>query len=238
MLVKTKAIVLHTVKYSESSVVLKCFTRELGLQSYLVSGIKNKKSPVRSGAIQPLNQLNLITYHKGKGNLERIKELKVDYQYTDIPYQPIKTGICLFLAEVLYKSIKEESPDIGLYDFIADSLFWFDNTTEGSSNFHLLFLTSLTHYLGFGPMQSDGEYFDMKEGLYVDVKPLHNDYIAGDDLALFKQMASTTITFAGELKMNGAQRRRLLQILLDYYQLHIDSFATIKSLKVLEELFN
>lgn len=238
MLVNTKAIVLHTLKYSESSVILKCFTRELGLQSYIINGIKNKKSPVRSGATQALNILSLVTYHKGKGGLERIKELKVDYQYTNIPYDPIKTSICLFIAEVLYKSIKEESPDEELYEFITESLQWLDKHDEGYANFHILLLAKLTYFLGFGPMLSnDREYFDLTEGLFTENKPIHDSFVSGNMAVLLNQILGMKFADITDLKMNVLQRRELLQILLNYYSIHIDSFASIKSVKILEELF-
>ena len=39
MLLSTPGLVLHTPPYAETSVVVKVFTRLLGVQSYLVKGV-------------------------------------------------------------------------------------------------------------------------------------------------------------------------------------------------------
>ena len=40
---QTKGIVLSSVKYSESSIICKVYTAKLGLQSYIVNGVRKRK---------------------------------------------------------------------------------------------------------------------------------------------------------------------------------------------------
>ena len=45
---KTKAIVLQSIKYGDSSLVVKMLTEELGIQSYMVKGVFGKKSKMKA----------------------------------------------------------------------------------------------------------------------------------------------------------------------------------------------
>ena len=61
MLSKNKAIVLSKVKYNDNDVILKCYTAERGLVSYLVRGAYNnsKSKASKMGYFQVLSQLQI-----------------------------------------------------------------------------------------------------------------------------------------------------------------------------------
>ena len=121
---KTKGIVLNSIKYGESSIICKIYTAKLGLQSYLVNGVRKKKG---GGAYyQALNILDLTVLHKNNRQLQRIKEVKANYAYKNIPFNVLKSSVALFLAEVLNKCLKEEEENQSLYCFLENSLIEFD----------------------------------------------------------------------------------------------------------------
>ncbi|MGQ0828308.1 MAG: DNA repair protein RecO, partial [Bacteroidota bacterium] len=39
MIHKTTGIILHTTKYSETSLIIKAYTRQFGLQSYIINDV-------------------------------------------------------------------------------------------------------------------------------------------------------------------------------------------------------
>jgi DNA repair protein RecO (recombination protein O) len=73
---KTKGIVLKTVKYGETSVIVTAFTELFGTQTYLQNGVRtsNKKGQGKANLFQPGAILDLIVYHNELKNIQRIKE--------------------------------------------------------------------------------------------------------------------------------------------------------------------
>ncbi len=241
MLVKTKAIVLTSLKYGESDLIVKCFTEE-GVKSYLLKRIlkpKNKKSnlAVSVAYFQPLTQLNLTANHNNKGTLNSIQEARVSYLYQTISVDIFKQSIALFLAETLSSSLREEEKNPRLFQFIETALIWLD-THENTANFHLLFLLNLTKYLGFYPetKKTHSQYFNLAEGYFTNVKSL-NHYIYGEKLFLFKSLIGINFDVIERLHLNSKTRKIILNILLDYYELHLPGFKKPKSLNVLNEVF-
>ncbi len=241
MLVKTKAIVLTSLKYGESDLIVKCFTEE-GVKSYLLKRILKYKTKKASFAVsvayfQPLTQLNLTANHNNKGTLNSIQEARVSYLYQTISVDIFKQSIALFLAETLSGSLREEEKNPRLFQFIETALIWLD-THENTANFHLLFLLNLTKYLGFYPetKKMHSQYFNLAEGYFTNVKSL-NQYIYGEKLFLFKSLIGINFDVIERLHLNSKTRKIILNILLDYYELHLPGFKKPKSLNVLEEVF-
>jgi len=237
MLVQTKAIVLTALKYGESDLIVKCFTEE-GVKSYLLKRIlRTKSKKINVAYFQPLTQLKLTANHNTKGNLNSIREARINHVYQSISYNVFKQSIVLFLAETLTHSLFEEERNPELYQYIETALIWLD-THEKTSNFHLLFLLNLTRYLGFYPERKNLDYpcFDLKEGIFTNNKPL-NSCVYGEKLILFKSLIGINFDVIGQLGLNSRSRNIMLDILLDYYELHLPAFKKPKSLNVLKEVF-
>ena len=243
MIVKTKAIVLTSIKYGDADLIVKCYTEE-GLKTYLIKRIFKSKSKKSSAAkklniayFQPLTHLNLTANHNNKGNLNSIREVGVSYLYQSVATDILKQSIALFLAEVLSFTLKEEEKNEILFQYIETSLIWLDNHSN-TANFHLLFLLNLSKYLGFYPEIKDlkPSYFDLMEGVFTNNKPL-TDYVTGDKLILYKSLFGINFDAIERLQLNAKTRIILLEILLHYYKLHIPGFKTPKSLNVLKNVF-
>jgi DNA repair protein RecO (recombination protein O) len=237
MLVQTKAIVLTSLKYGESDLIVKCFTEE-GVKSYLLKRIlRTKSKKINVAYFQPLTQLKLTANHNTKGKLNSIREARIYHLYQSISYNVFKQSIVLFLAEILSHSLFEEERNPELYEYIETALIWLD-IHERTANFHLLFLLNLTRYLGFYPETENLNYpcFDLKEGIFTNNKPL-NSSIYGEKLILFKSLIGINFDVIGQLGLNSRSRNIMLDILLDYYELHLPAFKKPKSLNVLKEVF-
>jgi DNA repair protein RecO (recombination protein O) len=152
MLVKCRGIVIKTIDYSESSVILKCFTDAHGLQSYLINGVRKNKGQIRPSQLLPLTLLELEVYHQQNKNLQRIKELKCSPPLHQLHFSMVKSSIGMFLSEVLNRSIREEhQADNALFDFIYNAIQLLDIEQQKLSNFPIYFLVQLSRYLGFYP---------------------------------------------------------------------------------------
>ena len=239
MLHKTRGIVLKCTDYGESSVIVQVFTEKFGLQSYMVNGAKKPKAKISRNMLQPLHLLDMVAYHKNTANIQRIKELKNQPLLNSIPYDVIKSSIAMFLNEVLYKSIKQQSPDENLFGFIFSAIEWLDHQTENIANFHLLFLVQLTRYLGFYPdryLMDEADYFDMKNGVFCRYKPDSVLYLSPPHTQNFVKVIQCSFQDMHQLKLNNDERRYLIQKLLEYYALHMESFGTVRSHEVLEDV--
>ncbi|MBP8158166.1 MAG: DNA repair protein RecO, partial [Flavobacterium sp.] len=169
MQVKTKAIVISSLKYQEKSLIVKCFTLSDGLKSYFVqSAFSAKKSNQKIAYFQPLTLLEIEANHKNKGTLEHFKEIKLAHAYHTINTDVIKSTIVIFLSEILHHSIQEEEKNENLFLFLESALLWLDNHEE-TSNFHLILLLEATKFLGFYPDTTDidGKHFEMKDGFFT-----------------------------------------------------------------------
>lgn len=237
MLISTKAIVLSAVKYQDKALIAKCFTREEGLQSYFIpNAFSTKKSNQKIAYFQPLTLLQIVAQHKKKGSLEYIKEMQISHLYHSIHTSIVKSSIVLFLSEVVSQCIKEETSNKELFDFLESAFIWFDDAQE-TVNFHLIFLSKLTQFLGFFPdlNNSNAIYFDKLEGVFTN--HFSANTLDSNESLLIKNLFELNFQ-SNEIKISNSQRHYLLTLLMDFYALHIDGFKKPKSLEVLSAVFN
>ena len=241
MIEKTRAIVLHQFKYSESSVIATLYTEVFGRVSCMINGIRSAKSKQKMGLIQPLFLLDAEIYRKPARDIQNMKEFRLCQVYKSIPFDITKGTMAMFLSEMLYKVLRSEEPDPNLFEFIYHSAAYFDELEKGSSNFHLWFLTKLLGYLGFRLENNhNGKecWFDMKTGSFVTSRPT---FPKTPDLEESKFLAQLIDQDAGNLQalsVSGNLRSRLLEIIIEYYTLHIEGMGTINSLKILKEIYH
>ncbi len=238
MIEKTKAIVIYTIKYGDTSLITTCYTQNYGIKSYILRGIlKAKKAKIKAAYFQPLMQLNLSANHNNKGNLNSIMDLEVSRFYNSIYIDIKKQTIALFLAEIIYYSIREEEQNSALYQYLETSFLWLD-THDKISNFHLLFLLNLTKFLGFYPETNDinALYFDLLEGTFTNrFKP---NTVSGDNLVQFKKLLGINFDVLHTVDFSSSNRHTVLSILIQYFELHLGGFKKPKSLEVLKSVFS
>lgn len=238
MYIRTKGIVLHTVKYSETSIIARIYTQRLGLQSYIIKGVRSAKSKSKASLYQPLSILEMEVTHRQNRQLQFIRECRRDYAYRSLPFDTVKSTIALFMLEVLAKSIREHEENTELFDFILGSLSRLDEAMKPGAEFHLLFMLQLSRHLGFMPHENYTEsqpYFEMTEGVFTTSQErIHTlDRAQSKLFASLLQQQSTGVNESTNL--SRSDRRQLLRLLLDYYRLHLENFS-IRSHEILEEI--
>ncbi len=241
MLISTRAIVLKHYKYSENSIICKIYTEELGIKSYLINNVHNKKSKIKIGLFQPLTLLDLVVYNKENKQLQHIKEVSCTEPLMDIQFNILKSTMALFIAEIVLKTIKEEETNPVLYSFIRDFIKNFEQVRESYSDYHLIFLLNFTQYLGFYPKTesySDMSYFDMIEGRFYLKRPLHSSYIENQLSYYMHQLLQIAYSDSKQLKLNGKIRQQLLEKIIMYYKIHLEGIGTIHSAEILKMVFS
>ncbi len=234
MLVKTKAIVISSLKYQEKSLIVKCFTQSDGLKSYFVpNAFAAKKSNQKIAYFQAFSILEIEANHKNKGTLEHFKEIKLAHSYQTIPTDMVKSSMILFLSEMLHHSIKEEEKNDNLFTYLETALLWLDNHDE-NANFHLIFLLQMTKFFGFFPSNPDRDYFEMIDGVFSQYQG--TSCLNFNDTLLLKKLLELKFDSSKKIFVSS-ERQLLLKIIIDYYSIHLDGFKKPKSLDVLKEVF-
>ena len=239
MIEKTRGIFLHAVKYSETSLIASIYTEDYGRQSFIINGVHGKNSTVRAAVFQPLYLLDLEIYYKSGREIHRIKNARISFPYSNIPFDIRKSTQVLFLAEVLYKCLREEEPNIELFDFLYHSLTLLDLTEAGISNFHIWFLFKLTRFLGFSPNREDAEicnFFDLQTARFVSHEPLHSQFTDKHLTILFTRLFNIDSSSIENLDYNQHERKLVLEKLLEFYHIHLGNLGEFKSLEVLKEV--
>ena len=237
MISQTKGIVIKTISYGESGLVVKIFTEQLGMQSFIVKGIGGKRSKNKSAFFQPLNLLDLVVYHKENQGLHHIKEVQPDYIYQHLHSDVIKRALLVFVNELLYKSLHEEMPNKPLFQWLHHALVWLDLADRHVSDFHLIVMMELTKYLGFYPKKEPARIhtvFDMEEGIFGNRLPLHPYYITGETVDQMNRLMEASFDQNNNYAFTNAQRRDLLEALIVFYKLHLPAFSGFKSLEILK----
>lgn len=235
MLIKTKAVVISALKYQDKSLIVKCFTASDGLKSYFIHNAYSTSSKQKIAFFHTAQLLEIEAIHKNKDSLERIKEVKLSYAFRHVFENINKSTQLIFIFDVLKICIKEVGQNENLFTFIETSLIWLD-THHYYPEFHLIFLTQLTKYLGFMPGIKNNEdiYFDKIEGVF------QNNFTSSclniEESDLFNHLINAN--FDSALIFKKHERTFLLNTLLEYYQWHVEGFRKPKSLEILKELFS
>ncbi len=241
MIHQTKGIVLRTVKYGETSVVVTIFTELFGIQSYLVNGVRSSGKTLKANFFQPTSILEMEVYYNELKNLQRIKEYKWNYLYKNILSDVTKNAVALYMIELLQKCLKQPENNIDLFHFCEDALIQLDIAENAvAANFPLYFCLHLSHFFG---MRLEDDYaennsiLDLQEGRFIKTIPHHPHFLEEDQSfyisQLLKALQPSDLT---EIKLNKNIRRAILKILENYYSFHIADFGSMKTLPVLHAI--
>jgi DNA repair protein RecO (recombination protein O) len=242
-LYKSKGIVLRTVKYGETSVIVTIFTELFGIQSYLVNGVRasSKRATGKANLFQPAAILDLVVYHNELKQLNRIKEFKWSVLYQQVLTDVPKNTVALFMIELLTKCLKQPESNPDLFHFAEDCFLSLDNSTGSvTANLPLFFALHLPVHFGFRIADNYSEencYLDLREGSFTGFQPHHPYFLYEKQSSVTSQVLKVMQPQElEEIKLNHEFRRQLLHRLETYYALHIQDFGTMKSLPVLREV--
>ena len=240
MLVKTKAIVLHSFKYGESRLIVDMFTREVGRLSFIVPLPKTPKSRMKKQYFQPMTLLEIECDVRQRVQLQKLKDVRLLSAYTSVPFSPEKLALSLFTAEFLYHALRSEQCNEPLFAYVCDAMRWLDAVETGFANFHLTFLMRLSRFLGFYPNLDDyvdGCVFDLRAATFSLQVPTHRDFLQPDDAQRIHTLMRMDFPTMRLYRLSRHDRNRIVDVLLYYYRLHIPQFPELKSLSVLQELW-
>jgi len=238
MVVSTKAIVISKIKYNDNDLIVKCYTASCGVKSYVIkNALKSKKGKLKPAYFQLLTLLEIEAEHKDNRSLHYFKEVRLYKSYESLHTNIFKSTVLLFLAEVLSMILNEEEANPTLFEYLETTLLWFD-TVEKTGTFHQQFLMGLTKFLGINPDTTNGSlpYFNLENGNF---QLQNGEYcVTGSKLELLKPFLGTKFDTNLNQELNSLQKHELLNMILDYFKLHLHAFKHPRSLTVLNQVYS
>lgn len=239
MLTTTEGIVLSSLRYNDSDLIVKCYTKSHGILSFIVKGVlKSRKGKFKTSYFQVFSLLTIHCLVKNKTQLNYFKDVQPAVHLSSIQSNVYKGTLAMFISEVVKSVIYEEEQNEELYRFLKNSILWLDRS-DNFSNFHLSFLTKLTSYIGFYPSpkkEASDVFFSLRDGHFL---PYEDKFCLNEEYSsILKQLISMEASDYQTLHIDKVQRRKMLEILLHYYELHVENFKIPKSLDVLKSVFN
>lgn len=229
MLKHTKGIVLGSIKFKETSIIVKVFTEEFGTLSFIVNGVRSAKAKGKAALYQPLTLLDLVIYFKEAKDLLRISEAKMSVSFREIPFDPIKRTLGIFLTEFFSKTLREEQANKGLFEFLFNSIELLDHQQAHIENFHLQLLLKASVYLGFGP-QGEVDFLQQLSDSGMPFNRFENE----------QHLVTRLIkeAYGAEIIISNTARRELLHQIIKFYAVHLHQEIDIKSLEVLKTVLS
>ena len=240
MLAKTRGIVLHSIKYGDSSRIVHIYTEKYGRLAFIIKGIR-KKSSLGQSVFQPLTLLDMEIYFKPERNLQHIREARMNPPFIHISGNIQKTSMVLFLSEILNKTLPEEESNPDLFAFLHNAICSLDEKKNITNYYHLFILVRLIRFLGFDPANQFSErnrFLDMREGTFVSSIPVHRDFMDKEDARLFSSLMNVYVDQLDTLPDFQGSKRDFLEKVLLYYRIHLEGMGKIKSPDILHDVFN
>lgn len=237
---RSHGIVLHSLRYGDRQIILDVFTEAAGTVAFIVKQPRGGRQGVRASVWQPLTLVEVEWEPRLRSAMQKPQGLTLWQPWRELPFQPLKACVGLFLAEFLSRALRSEQENGPLFDFVVSSLQWFDEADGRYANFHVVFLLHLSRFLGFMPNVSDwqeGDIFDLQAASFAHTRPAHPFYIEPSEAALVSKFLRMDYRSMRVVGLNGAARRRALELIVLFYRLHIPEFPELKSLEVLSDVF-
>ncbi len=238
----TKSIILRTLKYGETSLVVTAYTELFGIQTYMINGVRSaKKTGLKATLYQPASLLEMEVYHNERNTMHRVRECNRSHIFNHVLTDVVKNSIAVFMMELLYKLLKQPEQNTDLFHFCEDILVKLDEAKPGvAANFPLFFAVHLSHFFGFridDNYSGKNTFLDLREGYFTEEQPRHAYFITGENAAVTSELLKIMVPEELEsLKLNHLKRRELLARYMEYYSLHIQDFGQMKTLSVMQEV--
>ncbi len=241
MQLKSRGIVLGSTRYGETSLIVRIFTENSGMLSFMVNGARSPKSKLHASHFEILNLVEIAYTFRENKSLQRMTDVRLNGILTGIRENEYKSASGWLIAEVLSKSIREHEPNEELYLFAEQTVSAL-NLQEFHPEFHLRFMLRLSAYLGFEPVNNYSEnrtVFNLMEGQFVNHTFLPSaNLLSAEESELMKLLLDADRDPQKHLLHNRTERLKMLHALIRYFQCHLEGFGQLKSPDVLNSMMN
>lgn len=222
-------VFLHRVPYSESSLIVHYFTKNNGIQKFIFQGAKKKKGT----HLAPLGVHELTYYLRPDSELGKLIAADHAIVLNEITFNPVKSIVAYFIAEVIRQTIKTNQRETALFHFIEKTILELENE-KINALFPLQFMCALSFHLGIEPQFNnlEAKYFNLIEGEFTLFKNNYDLIYEGDATNLIKSIYNEQV-----IDSDKHTQQEALQQMIQYFEMHIPNAKIQKPLKLLQEIF-
>lgn len=237
----TRALVLRAVRYGDSRLVVSLYTESHGMMACMARVSHGRKAGGRNALWQMMNMVDITLDYRPAREVQNIREASISCPWQSLPYHPLKATVCMFLGDFLMHGLRGEGENRALFAFLENSLRWLDATDEGIADFHLQMMLRMTRFLGILPGTDGGGRhmaYDLRGACFTFPAPAHGQYLTPDEARWLTVLLQADYGRMHRLKLTAVARRRMMDVILLYYRLHVPSFGELQSLNILREIFS
>ena len=217
---RVNAYVLSSRKFKDSLRLAHVFTLEYGIQTFL---FRTGKKGENMSFFQPLNAIQ-FSGKKSDGKLEIARDMSLSEIYSSIPFQVEKTTVALFISEFLYRCLPEHYVNEEVFELLQKTTQRLDHV-EKTGTLPIHFIAQFAKEMGF----LSEDYEITFENTRTDEALLHQS---------LKLFISTSIESEVVSNLNRDQRKSLLEELIAFCSLHLDTSIRLNSLEMFHEIFD
>lgn len=233
----TRAVVIHTFSYSDTSLILKAYTEKFGYTSYLLKGYKKRKK--NKVLLHPLGLIEISAVHKNGADLHFGRSVNSYKSVQNISINPIKSGIAMFLAEWLFHTVRIGEANEEFFIWLVQAIERLDES-EHPENFHLWFLLKLSRFMGFYPQgqkSTKTPRFNLSEGEFTNSSN-PGDLLSEEESDWLDLIIKSNYESIEKVKLSRLNRRKLLHFYHDYFQTCLNNEFRLKSFDILLQIFD
>jgi DNA repair protein RecO (recombination protein O) len=233
----TRAVVIHTFSYSDTSLILKAYTEKFGYASYLLKGYKKRKK--NKILLHPLNLIEIGAVHKSNTDLHIGRSVNSYRSVQNITLSPVKSSIAMFLAEWLFHTVRIGEADQPFFNWLVQAIERLDKS-DYPGNFHLWFLINLSKFMGFYPQGKKSiktPLFNLTEGEFMD-KSIPGDLLSEEESEWLDLILNSNYGSIDKIKLNRLNRHKILSFFHHYFQICLNNDFRLKSFDILLQVFD
>ena len=232
MIIHSPAVVLRRFSYSDTSIIARCFTQELGKISFMVRGAKRKKSP-QTAFYEPMSHLDLVFYYNERRDMQTVSKASFATTYKNIHGDLKRIAYGMAVVELTEKTITDYDPHSELFIVLLNTLNTIDTRAEQLNLVYWYYQIKLLTLLGFKPDLNNRDL----PGLVLP------DPTKGPNSAqILSFLLSGDLSDTGfqsklnELSVSPKDRKVISQYINTCLYYHFDGLKELKSLSVLKAL--
>ena len=220
-----EGIFLFRTTYSETSLIVTFYTRSSGLKKCIFKGGKKK-----AHSLFPLSICEITYFERNDSDLATLVESNPAMN-TEFQFDPIRSSVAFFIAEVVRKCIETHEPDSEMYAFLKNTVVRLE-TSESISTLPIEFLLGFAKVLGIQPIimgsnpafnYADGTIGENKGSIGSEGPEVH--IIVGALQGL-------------ELNYSKMDKSNALKAIIDYFAYHIPRMEKLDSLEIVKEVIS
>lgn len=235
-----QCVILRSVRYNDRHTIVTAYSRQEGRVSFLTPAGQGREALRRKALLMPLSCVDCVVDMRPGRELLTMRDVSRPGGF-DFSDNPLKSVIALFIADFLNATLRERQPEESLFSFIVDAIDCLGKVNGTAlANFHIAFMVSLQRYLGIEPDFSTykrGRVFDMVDGVFRSTAPIHGKFLDREEAAEAYLLSRITMRNMGLFRFNRDQRNRVVDVILDFYSMHLENIRDLQSLEVVRSLF-